>query len=340
MCHRRRAGSRGKRVTNKGRNIVAALVMVMTVHATGQAQAAEAKYPQRPVRMMVSYPPGGPSDLTARLVAPRLTEALGQQVVVDNRGGAGGTLAVMLLTQSASDGHNLLMSAGGEIVIAPNLRQKLPYDPTKDIRPVSRVGASQLVLVVHPSVPAKSVKDMIALAKAKPGTLNFASAGSGSTAHLAGEQFKHLANIDIVHIPYKGAGPALAELMAGQVQMLISAYSSAFAHIQAGKLRALGVTGTRRLASAPELPTIAETLPGYEVLSWYGLHAPKGTPPAIVARLHRELSTIVRKPEISERLAALGIEPEGNSPEEFLAQIKAEIAAWGKVITAAKLPKE
>ncbi|MBX3651290.1 MAG: tripartite tricarboxylate transporter substrate binding protein [Burkholderiales bacterium] len=327
-------------MANTKRWHVAALAAATMGCVAGYVQAAESTYPQRPVRMMVSYPPGGPSDLTARLVGPRLTEALGQQVVIDNRGGAGGTLAVTLLTQAAPDGHTLLMSAGGEIVIAPNLRLKLPYDPTKDIRPISRVGASQLVLVVHPSVQAKSVKDMIALAKAKPGALNFASAGAGSTAHLAGEQFKHLANIDIVHIPYKGAGPALAELMAGQVHMLISAYSSAFAHIQAGKLRALGVTGTKRLASAPDLPTIAETVPGYEVLSWYGVHAPKGTAPAIVSRLHRELSTIVRRPEISERLAALGIEPEGNSPDEFLAQIKAEIAAWGKVITAAKLPKE
>jgi tripartite-type tricarboxylate transporter receptor subunit TctC len=226
------------------------------------------------------------------------------------------------------------MSAGGEIVIAPNLRSKLPYDPTRDIIPISRVGSSQLVLVVHPSVAAKSVQDLVALAKARPGAINFASAGSGSTAHLAGEQFKYLAGINIVHVPYKGAGPALAELIGGQVQMLISAYSSASAHIKAGKLRPLGVTGLKRIASAPDLPTIAESVPGYEVLSWYGLHAPKGTPPAIISRLHRELATIIRKPEISARLAGLGIEPEGNSPQEFLAQIKVEIAAWGKVITA------
>ncbi len=306
----------------------------------GVVQAAEVKYPVRPVRMLISYPPGGPSDLAARLVAPHLTEALGQQIIIDNRGGAGGTLAVGLLTQAAPDGYTLLMSAGGEIVIAPNLRLKLPYDPTKDIIPISRVGSSQLVLVVHPSVAAKSVRELVALAKAKPGSINFASAGSGSTAHLAGEQFKYLAGIDIVHVPYKGAGPALGELIGGQVQMLISAYSSASAHIKAGKLRALGVTGTKRIASAPDLPTIAETVPGYEVLSWYGLHAPKGTPPAIISRLHRELATIIRKPEISERLVGLGIEPEGNSPQEFLAQIKAEIAAWGKVIAAAKIPQE
>jgi tripartite-type tricarboxylate transporter receptor subunit TctC len=316
------------------------VVVTLMISGMGVAQAAEIKYPTRPVRMLVSYPPGGPSDLTARLAAPHLSEALGQQFIIDNRGGAGGTLAVGLLTLAAPDGYTLLMSAGGEIVIAPNLRARLPYDPTKDIIPISRVGSSQLVLVVHPSLAAKSVKELVALAKAKPGSINFASAGSGSTAHLAGEQFKYLAGIDIVHVPYKGAGPALTDLMAGQVQMLISAYSSAFPHIKAGKLRALGVTGTKRIASAPELPTIAETVPGYEVLSWYGLHAPKGTPPAIISRLHREMAAMTRKPEIAERLVALGIEPEGNTPQEFLAQIKTEIASWGKVITAAKIPME
>lgn len=316
------------------------IISWMAVTEMAVVRAAEVQYPARPVRMLISYPPGGPSDLAARLVAPHLTEALGQQFIIDNRGGAGGTLAVTLLTQSTPDGYTLLMSAGGEIVIAPNLRLRLPYDPTRDIIPISRVGSSQLVLVVHPSVTAKSVQELVALAKAKPGAINFASAGLGSTAHLAGEQFKYLAGINIVHVPYKGAGPALADLVGGQVQMLISAYSSAFAHIKAGKLRALGVTGAKRIASAPDLPTIAETVPGYEVLSWYGLHAPKGTPPAVISRLHRELATIIRKPEISERLAGLGVEPEGNSPQEFLTQIKAEIAAWGKVITAAKIPKE
>ena len=317
-----------------------AAAMLATVAMIGFAQAVEIKYPLRPVRMLVSYPPGGPSDLTARLAAPHLSEALGQQFIIDNRGGAGGTLAVGLLTQAAPDGYTLLMSAGGEIVIAPNLRLKLPYDPTKDIIPISRVGSSQLVLVVHPSVPAKSVKELVAMAKAKPGSINFASAGAGSTAHLAGEQFKYLAGIDIVHVPYKGAGPALTDVIAGQVQMLISAYSSAFPHIKAGKLRALGVTGTKRIVSAPDLPTIAETVPGYEVLSWYGLHAPKGTPPAIINRLHREMAAMTRKPEMAERLTVLGIEPEGNSPQEFLAQIRVEIAGWGKVINAAKIPKE
>ena len=317
-----------------------AAAMLATVAMIGFAQAVEIKYPLRPVRMLVSYPPGGPSDLTARLAAPHLSEALGQQFIIDNRGGAGGTLAVGLLTQAAPDGYTLLMSAGGEIVIAPNLRLKLPYDPTKDIIPISRVGSSQLALVVHPSVQAKSVKELVAMAKAKPGSINFASAGAGSTAHLAGEQFKYLAGIDIVHVPYKGAGPALTDVIGGQVQMLISAYSSAFAHIKAGKLRALGVTGTKRIVSAPDLPTIAETVPGYEVLSWYGLHAPKGTPPTIINRLHREMAAMTRKPEMAERLTVLGIEPEGNSPQEFLAQIRVEIAGWGKVINAAKIPKE
>jgi tripartite-type tricarboxylate transporter receptor subunit TctC len=302
--------------------------------ACGTVTAAGLQYPQRPVRMLVGYPPGGPSDLTARLSVQHLSESLGQQFIVDNRGGAGGTLAVTLLTQANPDGHTVLMSAGGEIVIAPNLR-KLPYDPTRDIIPVSRVGSSQLVLLVHPSVPAKSVSELVTLAKAKPGTFNYASSGTGSTAHLAGEQFRFLAGINIVHVPYKGAGPALSDLMAGQVQMLISAYSSAYPHIRAGKLRALGLTGTKRLASAPELPVIAETLSGYLVQSWYGLHVPKGTSQAIVSILHRELANMTRKPEVAKRLTGLGIDPEGNTPQEFLAQIRAEIAAWGKVIKAA-----
>ena len=310
------------------------MLILAGLAACGMVNAAGLPYPQRPVRMLVGYPPGGPSDLTARLAVQHLTETLGQQFIVDNRGGAGGTLAVTLLTQANPDGHTILMSAGGEIVIAPNLR-KLPYDPTKDIIPVSRVGSSQLVLLVHPSVPAKSVAELVALAKAKPGAINYASSGTGSTAHLAGEQFRFLAGINIVHVPYKGAGPALSDLMAGQVQMLISAYSSAYPHIRAGKLRALGLTGSKRLVSAPDLPVIAETLPGYLVQSWYGLHAPKGTPPAIITVLHRELAAMTRKPDLAKRLVTLGIEPEGNTPQEFLAQIRAEIAAWGKVIRAA-----
>lgn len=298
-------------------------------------QAAHAQqYPDRPIRLLVGYPPGGPADVTARLIGPHLTEALGQQVVIDNRAGAGGTVAATLLTRAEPDGYTLSIMANGEIAIAPNLR-KLAYNPLKDFAPVSRIGANQLALVVHPSVQAKTVAELVALAKAKPGTINFASAGTGSTAHLAGELFKSLAAIDIVHVPYKGAGPALTDLIGGQVHMLITGYPGALPHIKAGRLRALGATGPRRMIAAPDLPTIGETVKGYDVTSAYGLVFPRGTPKAIVARLHKETAAIVQKRDVREKLIALGFDPEGNTPAEFSAQIKSEIAKWAKVIKVA-----
>jgi tripartite-type tricarboxylate transporter receptor subunit TctC len=297
-------------------------------------------YPTKPVRMLLGYAPGGPTDLVGRLTGQHLSETLGQQFVMDNRPGAGGSLAVTLLTRAAPDGYTLMLVANGEIAIAPNIRKALPYDPRKDLATVSRIGWSQLVLVVHPGVPAKTVGELVALAKAKPGSVNFASAGLGSTAHLAGELFKHLAGIDIVHVPYKGAGPALADLMGGQVQMLITGYSSALGHIKAGKLRALALTGTQRLPSAPDLPTIGETVKGYEVTSWYGVVAPLGTPQAVIGRLHKEIAAMVRRQEIIERLQTLGIEPEGNTPAEFARQIRSEIETWAKVVKIANVPVE
>ncbi len=305
----------------------------------GAAHAAE-RYPTKPVRMLVGYPPGGPTDLAARLAAQHLSEAFGQQVIVDNRPGAGGTLSATLLAQSNPDGYTLALGSNGEMAISPNLRPNLKYDPLKDIVTVSRIGASQLVLIVHPSVPAKSVKELLALAKAKPGAINFASSGTGSTAHLCAELFKSMAAIDIVHVPYKGAGPAMVDLMGGQVQMLITGYSAAVPHVKAGKLRALGVTGASRLSSAPDLPTIGESVPGYDVTSWYGIVAPRGTPVPIVDRVYREIAAMVRKPDVAERLAALGIDPEGNTPREFAAQLKSDIAKWGKVIKAAGVKVE
>lgn len=299
----------------------------------GAAHAAE-RYPTKPVRLLVGFPPGGPTDLTARLAAQHLSEAFGQQVIVDNRPGAGGTLSATLLVQSNSDGYTLALGSNGEMAISPNLRPNLKYDPLKDLVTVSRIGASQLVLIVHPSVPAKSVKELVALAKAKPGAINFASSGTGSTAHLSAELFKSMAAINIVHVPYKGAGPAMVDLMGGQVQMLITGYSAAVPHVKAGKLRALGVTGARRLSSSPDLPTIGESVPGYNVTSWYGIVVPRGTPGPIVERVYREIAAMVRKPDVAERLAALGIEPEGNTPREFAAQLKSDIAKWGKVIKA------
>ncbi|MBI3053374.1 MAG: tripartite tricarboxylate transporter substrate binding protein [Betaproteobacteria bacterium] len=312
-----------------------AVVLCLLGAATADAQ----QYPNRPIRLIVGYPPGGPSDITARLVAPYLTEALGQQIVIDNRAGAGGTVAATLTARAEPDGYTISIVANGEMAISPNLR-KLPYDPLKDFETVSRIGANQLALVVHPSVQAKSVAELVALAKAKPGTVNFASAGTGSTAHLAGELFKSLAGIDIVHVPYKGAGPALIDLIGGQVHMLITGYPGALPHIKAGRLRALGATGPKRMIAAPDLPTISETVKGYDVTSSYGLVLPLRTPKAIVARLHRETAAIVKKPEVREKLIALGFDPEGNTPAEFAAQIKSELAKWAKVIKIANVKVE
>jgi tripartite-type tricarboxylate transporter receptor subunit TctC len=303
------------------------------------ASALAQQWPNRPIRLLVGYPPGGPADVTARLVAPYLSEALGQQIVIDNRSGAGGTVAAATLATAAPDGYTMGIVANGEMAISPNLR-KVPYDPLKDFSPVSRIGSNQLALVIHPSVQAKSVAELVALAKAKPGGVNFASAGTGSTAHLAAELFKSLAAIDIVHVPYKGAGPAMTDLIGGQVHMLITGYPGALPHIKSGRLRALGVTGAKRLIAAPDLPTIGETVKGYECTSSYGVLLPLRAPKAIVARLHQETAAIVKKPEVREKLIALGFDPEGNTPPEFAAQLKNELDKWARVIRIAKVTVE
>ena len=292
-------------------------------------------YPIRPIRLLVGYPAGGAVDITARLTGQHLSAALGQPVVIDNRPGAGGTLSATLLRNAEADGYTLMMGANGEMAISPNLRPNLAYDPLKDFVTISRVGASQLALVVPANLPAKSVGDLIALAKTKPGAVNFASSGTGSTAHLASELFKDMAGIDIVHVPYKGAAPAVADVIAGRVQMLITGYSTTVPHLKAGRLRALGVTGPQRLRTAPDVPTIGETLKGYDVTSWYGLFAPARTSRQIVARLHEAIAAMVKKPAVVDQLVALGIEAEGNTPEEFGAQVKSEIAKWGKIVKRA-----
>ena len=312
----------------------AALTVFVCTHSV-QAQ----QYPNRPIRMLVGYPPGGPADVTARLFAPSLSEALGQQVVIDNRSGAGGTVAATTLARAEPDGYTIAIMANGELAISPNLR-KVPYDPLRDFAPVSRIGVNQLALVVHPSVQAKTTAELVGLAKGKPGSVNFASAGNGSTAHLAGELFKAMAAIDIVHVPYKGAGPAMTDLIGGQVHMLITGYPGALPHIKSGKLRALGVTGSKRLAAAPDLPTIGETVKGYEVTSSYGVMLPARAPRDIVARLHKETASIVKKPDVSEKLIALGFDPEGSTPAEYTTQIKAELGKWAKVVKIAKVQVE
>jgi len=312
-------------------------IIFMLFAAPWTIAAGAQAYPLKPVRMLVGYPPGGPTDVSARIAGIYIAEALGQQVIIDNRAGAGGTLAMNLLARAEPDGYTLGLGSNGEMAISPNLRNDLPYDPTRDFAPISRIGSSQLVLIVHPGFPPKTVAELIALAKAKPGTVNFASSGAGSTAHLSSELLKSLAGIDIVHVPYKGAAPAMSDLMGGQVPMLITGFSGAAPHVKAGRLRALGATGAKRLVAMPDLPTIGETVPGYEVTSWYGIFAPAKTPQRVITTIHRELAAMAKRPDIAAKLVALGIDPEGNTPQELAAQVRSEVAKWGKVIKAAKI---
>lgn len=312
------------------RPAIFAALAALCVPITAAAQSPT--YPVRPVRMIVTLAAGGAVDSVARMIAARLSEQLGQQVVVDNRPGAGGSVGGEAVARANRDGHTLLMAANGTIAVSPHIIPNLPYDALRDLAPISLVVTSPLGLFVHPSLPARSVKELIALAQSRPGTINYGSSGNGSTGHLATELLKAAAKIDVVHVPYRGAAPALNDLIAGQTQMQVTAVSGAMQFINAGKLRALGVTAPKRLAVLPDLPAIAETLPGYEVVSWYGLFTTAGTPPAIIARLHQETVKVVEYPELKSRLTALGLSPETSTPEAFAAMARSESAKWGKLI--------
>ena len=301
------------------------------------AAAAAAEYPNRPIRMVVPYPAGGPVDITARAIGPRLTEALGQPVVIDNRGGAGSILGSDLVAKSAPDGYTLLLCTTANAINA-SLIPKLPYDMQKDFAPITMVAIITSILVVHPSLPANSVKDLIALAKAKPGQLSYASTGNGTPTHLAAELFKSMAGLDIVHVPYKGAAPAVVDLIGGQVQLSLISAPGVVPHIKAGRLRALAVTNTKRSALLPDLPTMSESgLPGYESEGWHGLFAPARTPKAIVERLYREFAAILRTPETSAYLLNSGAEPVGMPPDQFTVKLRNEIEKWAKVVKAAHM---
>ena len=290
-------------------------------------------YPSKPIRIVVPLAAGGPGDVLARAVAQKLTESIGQQVVVDNRVGANTNIGNEAVAKSAPDGYTLLMSAS-TLTINPSLYANLPYDAIKSFVPVTLVATTPLVLVVHPSLPVKSVKDLIALAKARPAQLLYGSAGNGSVLHLAGEMLNSMAEIKIVHVPYKGVTNAFSDLLGGQISLMFPGAPIALPQVQAGKLRALAVTSDKRSAAAPALPTVAEAagLPGYEVSVWYGVLAPAGTPPAVVNRLHAELVKIVQSPDVATRFAALGAEPLHNTPEQFAAFLKSDLVKWTKVV--------
>ena len=305
------------------------------------AMAAHAQdYPSRPIRLIVPYPPGGPVDIMGRFTGQKLGELLGVQVVVDNRAGANGNIAGEIVARSSPDGYTLVMGANGVIAVNPSLYRKMPFDPQKDLAPISLVGTGPLMRVVHPTVPAQSVADFISLAKGKPGGINYASSGSGSTAHLCSELLRSMAQIEIVHVPYKGAGPALNDVIGGQVQMLISGVSSALPQVRSGKLRALGVTSAKRIAAIPEVAPIGDTVRGYEVLTWYGLLAPAATPQAIIQRLHAAVIAGIGAKDAQARMNALGVDPVTNTPVQFAALIRDEIAKWAKVVRAAGIRPE
>ena len=302
------------------------------------AQAPAQDYPTRPLRLIIPFATGGSNDILGRLIAMHLTESLGQQVVVDNRGGAGGSIGVELAAKSPPDGYTIVIGHIGTFAVNPTLYRKLAYDPIKDFQPISLLAKVPNIMVVHPSVPAKSVQQLIALAKAKPGSLVYGSGGNGGAGHLATEYFKLLAKVDFVHVPYKGTGPAIIDLLAGQTQLVFAGVPGISAQVKAGKLRPLGVSTVKRLAVFPDVPTIAEAgVPGYEATQWYGVLAPAGTAKPIVSRLNQEILKALQTAQLQERLAADGAEPLPSTPEDFQTFIKAEIARWAPVIKAAAI---
>jgi len=312
-----------------------ALAVAATLAAAASGSSAQS-YPNRPVRILVPFPAGAGVDIVARMLGLPLTDVWGQAAVVDNRPGAGGTIACELAAKAAPDGYTLLLGNISTFAMAPSLYKKVNYDPVQSFAPITLVNTSANVLVAHPSVPAATTQALIALAKAKPGQINYASAGSGTSPHLAAELFKSMAGVDLVHVPYKGSPQALTDLLGGQTQIMFASLVSALPHIRQARLRALGVTSLKRAAALPDLPAISEAgLRGYDVSVWMGIVAPAGTPPAIIAQLNRQIAALLQSPDIRERLAVQGLEAASNSPAEFRTYIASEVRKWAVVIKQA-----
>lgn len=310
--------------------------MILRAVALGLLCAASlvsaADFPSKPVRLILGFPPGGATDLVARAMQPRMSAGLGQQLVIDNRPGANGIISCELVARADPDGHTLLFGHIGSLVISPAI-QKVPYDPLKDFAPVGQSVQLQNILITHPSLAASTLQEFIALAKAKPGQINYASSGIGSPGHLAAVLFESMAKIQITHIPYKGGGPAITDLLAGQVPAFFAVISTAVPHVQAGKVRGIAVTGSRRAEAVPDVPTLAESgVPGYAATNWYGLLAPARTPVAVINRINREMTAALKAPEVAEALKSRGIDAAPNSPAEFAAFIRAESAKWRPIV--------
>jgi tripartite-type tricarboxylate transporter receptor subunit TctC len=311
------------------------LLLVLLAIPVAHAQS----WPQKPVRVIVPFAPGGASDLMPRVVGEKLTAMWGQPVVIENRPGAAGNLGMEAGAKAPADGYTLLSAPNGNLVVNPHMYSKLAYDVFKDLAPITRIAAVQNVLVVHPDVAAKTVKELIGLAKAQPGALNFASPGNGSQAHVAVELLKLQLGLDLVHVPYQGVGPAMKDLLGGRINLMVAQVPSALPHVKAGKLRALGVASAAPLAALPEVPTIASAapLPGFEAVSWYALMAPAGTPSEVISKIQSDTAKVLQMPEVRERLAAMGADPSGETPAELAARIRAESERWGEVVRRANI---
>ena len=312
------------------RGLTVAVLSAVAVSATA------ADFPARPVRIIIGFPPGGATDLVARLLTPKLSEAFKQQVIVDNRPGANGALASELTAKAAPDGYTVHLGTLAALVITPAIT-KVSYDPFKDFSPIGRTVSLQNIFIAHPTLPVKNISELVALAKTRPGKLNFASSGTGSTGHLSGELLKTMANIDMTHIPYKGGGPAMTDLLGGQVELFVAIISTAVPQVQAGKARALAVTGDKRSSALPDVPTVAETIKGYESTNWYCMLGPAHMPPALVERWHKEMTAALNSAEVKQALFERGIDAAATTPAQLTDYLKSETAKWTKVVKASNI---
>jgi tripartite-type tricarboxylate transporter receptor subunit TctC len=316
-------------------SILVAMGALMSANATAQS------FPVKPVRMIVAFPPGGGTDIVARVVSQKLSDMWGQQVIVDNRAGAAGTIGTDLAAKAAPDGYTLFMGTMGNLTANTVLYTNLPFDVGRDLTPVTLVVKVHFVMVAHPSLPAQTVRDLIALAKAKPGQINYASSGAGGAPHLGAELFKSMAGVDLVHVPYKGSGPSFADLLGGQVSLTIDSLAQALPYIKSGRLKALAVTGAKRAPMLPDVPTMAEAgVPGYELTNWFGLVTRAGAPRDIVDRVNADVVKVVQMPDVRQRLLDMALDPVGDTPEQFGEFIRSETAKWVKVIKEAGITAE
>ena len=321
--------------------VITASFLLLGAVMVGPCAVAADNYPAKPILLIVPFPPGGPADALARLVGEKMGASLGKAIVVTNRPGAGGNIGMEIGAKAAPDGYTLVLAPAGNLTVNPSLYRSMPYDVGRDFAPITVLATVPNILVVHPSVPAKTVAELVQYAKMHPGELNFSSPGNGSGAHLAGELLKSMAKVDMTHIPFNGIAPAVTAVLGGQVQVMFAGAPSVLQHVKSGTLRALGVASLARIAAAPDLPTLAESgFPGFDVTSWYGVVAPAGTPSQVIDRLHSEMTKALNEPDVREKLAGLGAEPVGNTPTEFAATIRSETAKWSKIVKDAKITAE